>query len=287
MLVATVLGSESCHCPQLEQTVGAIRQGEPECYGSGDPHATEEDAAPVRDMSTPVAFRYLDQPHSCGQAEWDPSVDLEQVQCPITSDHRRGGKRIGPLRVILPSVQIGDFVTTWLSDWIIQDRVLTRFGEAGFTGFSVQPVEVTKVRLRRKGGKSAKGLPPLWELQVTGWAGEAPPKTGIRMSYHCEGCQHTHYTACRHPEHLIDPAQWDGSDFSIVWPLPKFVFVTERVADVIRQEGYTGVRLVRPADMGICNGNGFSPGPPPPGRTVRGPEAFPRVRIRRFRPKAR
>jgi hypothetical protein len=235
-------------------------------------------------MTTETAFWHLDAPDTSTRAEWDPSVDLEQVECPITTDHQRGGKRIGLLRVILPSARIGDFIETWCSDWIMQDHVLTRFREAGFTGFEVAPVEVTKVRLRR--GAPAAGLPPLWELKVTGWAGESPPESGIRMRYYCEGCGVTDYTACKHPEHLIDPGQWDGSDFFIVWPLPKFIFVTDRVAELLRQEGYTGVRLVRPANMDICDGTGFGPGPPPPGRKVRGPEAFPKVRIRRFRPKA-
>jgi hypothetical protein len=38
------------------------------------------------------------------------------------------------------------------------------------------------------------------------------------------------------PKRLIDPETWDGSDLFIVWPLPKFRFVSSRLATILRQE---------------------------------------------------
>jgi hypothetical protein len=43
----------------------------------------------------------------------------------------------------------------------------------------------------------------------------------------------------------VDPAQCDGSDFFMVWPIPKFVFVTEAVADCVRDYQLTGVARER------------------------------------------
>jgi hypothetical protein len=94
------------------------------------------------------------------------------------------------------------------------------------------------------------------------------------------------YTIRCQPGPLIDPGQWDGSDFFTIWPLPKCIFVSARVTDVIRAECYQGVKLV-PADEvrfgmrseTVCE---LGPGPPPAGRYVRGPEAYPRARIRRW-----
>jgi hypothetical protein len=40
-----------------------------------------------------------------------------------------------------------------------------------------------------------------------------------------------------------DDKQWDGSDVFIVWPMPCFVFVSERVANCIRDHQLTGVLL--------------------------------------------
>jgi hypothetical protein len=48
---------------------------------------------------------------------------------------------------------------------------------------------------------------------------------------------------------LIDPQAWDGSDFFMVWPLPRFVFVTDRVVQIIRAEEFTGVDLTEVTDL--------------------------------------
>jgi len=127
-------------------------------------------------MTRTEGFWLLTDPDSATLAGWDDSVDLEQVLCPITKEHMRGGKRTTDLRVILRSSRIDDLVWTWHNDCVIQDRVLRRFREAGFSGFEVAPVEVTKIRVRRAAdqAEAIRQLPALWEVIVTGWAGEAP-----------------------------------------------------------------------------------------------------------------
>ena len=42
---------------------------------------------------------------------------------------------------------------------------------------------------------------------------------------------------------LFDIDKWDGSDFFLVWPMPRYVFITEEVAKFILKEGYTGVKI--------------------------------------------
>jgi hypothetical protein len=212
-------------------------------------------------------------------AEWDDAVESEDVKCPITERHRRGGNRVGHLRVTLPSPRVRDFIATWYSEWMIQDHVLQRFREAGFTGFEVSPVEITKVRRLPKGAGPYEP-PRLWELIATGWGGETSPESGIRMTEYCEGCEYSRYSDCLSPSHLINPAAWDGSDFFTVWPLPKFIFVTERVAELIRAERYQGVDLV--PFHALTFEDGYAPGPPPWDRGVRRPEAFRGVKTTRF-----
>jgi len=91
--------------------------------------------------------------------------------------------------------------------------------------------------------------PRLNELIVTGWAGMAPPESGIKLIEHCEGCGHTVYSAWTNPERLIDSSQWDGSDFFVVWPLPWRIFVTERVAKVLRDNRLSGIALKPSSDL--------------------------------------
>lgn len=182
-------------------------------------------------------------------AEWvDGEMELEQVICPISEGHRRGGKRLTNLSVALRGKRVEDFVWTWCSDCLIQDHVLELFRKSGFTGFDVRPV---KAKFKRASG----GEPPrLWELVVTGWAGIAPPESGIKLIDKCVACGLDRYSAWTNADKLIEPRQWDGSDFFMVWPLARYVFVTNRVVELFHDSKLSGV-VVTPSTKLF-----FSPG---------------------------
>lgn len=193
---------------------------------------------------TQPQFWHLDSHESTsGHAEWaHDKMDLDQVICPAREGHRREGRRLTDLSVTLPGRKVQDIVWTWYSECLIQDRVLNLFRDNGLTGFEVKPVKSVFKKAREK-------PPRLWELVVTGWAGMAPPESGIRLVERCEGCGHTTYSEPSDVTKLISPSQWDGSDFFIVWPLPNFIFVTERVVHVIRDNDLKGVVLTPPAKL--------------------------------------
>jgi uncharacterized protein CXXCG len=176
-------------------------------------------------------------------AEWaQGEMDLEPVVCPADPGHQRPGKRLTDLSVTLPRNSVDDIVWTWCSECLLTDRVLELFRAAGLTGFEVKPV---KARYER-----ADTEPPrLWELVVTGWAGMAPPDSGIKLIRHCEVCGIKVYSGPTDLEHVISPSQWDGSDFFIVWPMPKFVFITDRVVQAIRDNGLAGAMIEPPEAM--------------------------------------
>jgi hypothetical protein len=130
--------------------------------------------------------------------------------------------------------------------------VLQIFGRMVFTGFEVKPA---KARFNQPTGE----VPPrLWELIVTGWGGMAALESGIKLINDCDSCGNKEYSGYTNPEKVIDETQWDGSDFFMVWPLPKYIFVTDRVEKVIREEGFKGVRIVDLKDLGPTEG--FGPG---------------------------
>jgi hypothetical protein len=54
----------------------------------------------------------------------------------------------------------------------------------------------------------------------------ANPESGIRFNEVSSSPEYgfLRYTDLRDAEKLIDVTQWDGSDFFMVWPLPRFVF---------------------------------------------------------------
>ena len=181
-------------------------------------------------------------------------MKLESISCPISEGHRHAGRRINDLSVILPDGEVEDFVWTWYSECLVQDHTLKLLQARGLTGFEVKPVTA-----RFK--KSAAEPPLLWELVLTGWAGMANSASGLHFDQKksCDACGHLTYTGLLHPESLIDANTWDGSDFFMVWPFPRFVFVTERVVGVLGEHHLAGVRIL-PASEFKPASDEFSPG---------------------------
>lgn len=184
-------------------------------------------------------FWRLDSPSNDRKlAEWDPTVEQQSVVCSAHPGHQRAGRRLGPLRVVLPSDIRDDVIWTWYSECLVQESVLKLLAREGITGYSTR-----EVRVERKSG--AGGLPPLSELVVTGWGGVARPSSGIRLdpTRSCPSCNLLVYTGLTNPAELFDPKQWDGSDVFMIWPLPRFILVSARLARLLRAEEVTGTRL--------------------------------------------
>lgn len=183
----------------------------------------------------------IESPHSLRKlAEWDHGkMELESIVCPINEGHQRSGRRLTNLHIVLPDGEVEDFVWTWYSECLILESTLELLRSSSLTGFYVKPVQA-------RFEKSTATPPKLWELVVTGWAGMAKPKSGIRFdeSKSCPVCGHLKYTGLTNANELIDESKWDGSDFFMVWPLPRFVLVTERVVRLVREAELSGVSIL-------------------------------------------
>lgn len=185
-------------------------------------------------------------------AAWaEGEVELDAVECATNPGHRRAGRRLTDLSVVLPNQVVEDVVWTWHGECLVQEWVVNCLREHGLTRFETRPV-------RARFEKSSRDAPILRELVVTGWGGLAGPESGIVLSKRCSTCGLLRYTACTNPERLIRESEWDGSDLFIVWPLPKFIFVSERFVTIIREKQVSGVFLRRPADLRLSGG--FGPG---------------------------
>jgi hypothetical protein len=185
-------------------------------------------------------------------AEWvRGAVETQKIFCPVDPGHQRGGKRLSDLSVALRGKGVEDFVWTWQSECLIQDNVLEFFRKSGFTGFDVNPV---KAKFRHARGQEP---PRLWELVATGWAGMAAADSGIKLIEHCDACGLLRYSGRTDAAKLIDVSRWDGSDFFMVWPMPGFIFVADRVAQAIRSNRLRGAVLKQPRDLALW---GFGPG---------------------------
>lgn len=195
----------------------------------------------------------------------DPVIKIDQdaiigdkKPCPLEPERHSGTGwyRINDLVVKLKSPKVRDISSTWHNDYLITDRVASLFKDAGFTGYSLRHVDVRLPRsVRYEGIRS----PVLWEFKVHGWGGVAPVSSGIKLVTRCSVCNFTLYTPLLYPEKLIDESQWDGSDFFLVWPLPRFILVTERVKAFVEGHRLQGVNLI-PVEHMRCDKYGFSPG---------------------------
>jgi hypothetical protein len=105
-----------------------------------------------------------------------------------------------------------------------------------------------------------KAQPPeLYEVIITGWGGLPAREAGLTAIESCPTCGYEKFTIAE-PSRLIDPTAWDGSDIFMVWPLPRYPFVTDRLASLIRKEKLSGAKLLTAQALPTQRGATLNPG---------------------------
>lgn len=179
-------------------------------------------------------------------------VKVESIKCPLDPGHQRPGKRLTELYVAAPegSRNLG-FLWTWPSELLVHESLLAAFEELEFSGYETRPAHVTF-------GDGRTYNTAFRELVVTGWGGIAPPESGIRRTFRCPACHHSIYSCFTHPARLINVQNLNGLDFFMVWPLPRYIFISNRVAQEFRNRRWSGALLEDLQDMS-CHGS-LTPG---------------------------
>jgi len=177
--------------------------------------------------------------------------NFEKIRCPNERSHA-SGRRNSPLDMVVPCDPAPDVIFTWMSECLIQESVRQIFDSEGLTGFLTLPA---RAKIKKTGANI-----PVHELAVTGWGGMASEATGIQEVERCLACGHLVYSRLEAPEKLIDIHNWDGSDFFMMWPLPRFRFVTERVVEVCERHGVTGVAFSQNWLTFQRESSGYTPG---------------------------
>jgi hypothetical protein len=199
------------------------------------------------------AFWILRPPSNQVFADESPDQMSEHITCPDYAGHRRGGKRIGELEIVVDPRSVKDFTWTWVSDILISPVVVELFKNYRVTGWQTEPAKVSY----RKGIRTKP--PELSELIVTGWGGWAAPAAGVQLVESCPACGHKVYSIAE-PSRLVDADAWDGSDLFIVWPLPRYRFASDRLARILRQNHVSGVDLIPAPRIPTKRGAHVTPG---------------------------
>lgn len=181
----------------------------------------------------------------------DGNFQTEKILCQVFPGHQRS-RRLSAYDVIVPCDPPPDVIFTWMSACLIQEKVKQILLNEHLTGFCTRPAQA-KI-------KATSDQISVSELIVTGWAGVAPASSGIREIERCKGCGYLRYSPIEEPKELIDAKSWDGSDFFMIWPLPRYIFVTERVVEIFKRYALSGVVFEQYFPFSPGRSHGYSPG---------------------------
>lgn len=161
------------------------------------------------------------------------STDWFGIKCPEYEEHQRSGKRIGELKIDIKTKKVGDFMSTFLSEWIISNKAYNIFLKNSIKGYEVKPIKISSNELSNT----------FWEFRVTGSGGDANPDSGIYLKMECQYCGLKKYSAYENGI-IIDETRWDGSDIFTITGYERIILVTEKVKSVIEKNGLKGVKFI-------------------------------------------
>jgi hypothetical protein len=178
---------------------------------------------------------------------------METELCSSRPEHARRSRWIRPLKVIGPIEPMTDFEWTVYGDVIVSNDIADCFRKEEFSGVQFLPTEFYTST------ETPFGRPSL-ELRVNGWGGYAPAESGIQKIKQCPYCSHKVFSEYTRPEKLFDIESWDGSDFFLIWPLPRYLLVTGRVRDFILDSKYSGVSFKKLGELPRAVAGTLTPG---------------------------
>jgi hypothetical protein len=188
---------------------------------------------------------------------YESGMRIETRLCPLNagqpSQHAMRQRWVRPLKVVGPVRRMSDFEWSVYGDILLEQDIIKKLRMAGFSGVEFHPAQLhttTETPIGRQ----------LFELRVTGWGGIAHPNSGIQIREKCSFCGRSVYSGHINAANLFDIDKWDGSDFFLIWPMPRYVFITSEVANFILKQGWSGVRIRELHKFPKSIADSYSPG---------------------------
>src|SRR5258708_350692 len=183
-------------------------------------------------------FFHLGEPESerlLASTDEAAPYQVRRITCPLNPDHNHSRPTSPVALQVKHNKQDEWMISSWLGERVVHQALVAEFEKRKFTGYRLKPATV-----RFRDGALSSDYS---ELIVVGWAGVAPPESGIHLIDECPGCMLKHYSGLQDAERLIDWNQWTGEDFFVVWPLPAIPLITKRVAEALGELQVKSYRL--------------------------------------------
>jgi hypothetical protein len=148
------------------------------------------------------------------------------------------------VELVLHSEELGDFIEASGYDFLVSERFAQAFRDEGLTGLNgFHPVEVTRVRRKRRGSKPVH-VPRY--LAVTACFGRAAVDLArSRIRYDappvCEECRSVNTDAIH--GFTLEAGTWQGEDIFRPRGLRGRLVVSERFARFVERHGFTNMKL--------------------------------------------
>ena len=169
--------------------------------------------------------------------EYTSDTGFKTRLCSYNPKHAAYSSIPKPLKLKSSGGITEDVTWSWFSDAIVTPDVYDLFKSHGFTGCTFSRVELYNMYEELTGQEA-------YHLEVTGWGGVASPESGVRVIMQCPVCEHAVYESFNDSLALFNEKRWDGSDVFMIWPLPKTIFITERVKNMIETFDIGGVEII-------------------------------------------
>lgn len=157
-----------------------------------------------------------------------------------TTYHSLAVKRAERLTVTPPAGSEADFIWSWYSDVLMNDRAREALSSSDVSGYSAVSVEVRNPRRGAGAGATAN----LWELQIHGFAGFADASGCVEVLQGCAECGAFTFRFHSPFYKLLNEEKWDGTDLFTIWPFPRIVLCSGRILKVIENYALTGISVI-------------------------------------------
>jgi hypothetical protein len=192
------------------------------------------------------------EPHDTKFDKVEPVNRGEAPLCPRCGGALGSLTWLPPYRVELElyGQGFGDFVTGPGNSFLVSERMATAFQAEGLTGLlGFYPVEVTRVRRKRKGSKH-DFVPQYRVVDVSFFGKSAVDEVRSRLRraepVKCPECRDSGIDSIH--GFVLEPGTWQGEDVFRARGLPGTIIVSERFAEFVKQQGLTNMKLIPTED---------------------------------------